>query len=200
MSSTSTSTAQPTDLQSVIETLKATLEYCRQQAAHYTEEASRIETALLVLEKGFYQPEGDVSNGKTVQPQEAAVQADQVAQPSKSVLNQAEAELDEEKFVSQSKQRQSKTKRSSETFSLKDNLRARYIQLDLNDAIAKVLTLAPGPMEVPDLVDELYGRNLKRSLRSRAIAALTRHLNRGAKSGLWQQKAADGEPLAFSLS
>lgn len=197
MSSTSTSTARPTDLQSVIETLKATLEHCRQQAAHYTEEASRIETALLVLEKGFYQPEGDVSNGKTVQSQ---AQAEQAVQPSESVLNQADTELNEEEPASQSKQRQSKTKRSSETFSLKDNLRARYIQLDLNDAIVKVLTLAPNPVEVPDLVDELYGRNLKRSLRSRAIAALTRHLNRGAKSGLWQQKAADGEPLAFSLS
>lgn len=189
--------AQLIDLQSVISTLKTTREHYRQQAAHYTAEADRIETALSVLEQDFSQPPVSTTdrNGAALQspkdPQES-----QAVQPSPDILPHPPLS---EPSPSSSDQQTSKPKDSDEAFSLKDDLRARYLKLDLNEAITKVLSLAPQPAKISNLVDELYGRNLKRTLRSRATAALTRHMNRSAKLGLWYQVAEEGEPLAFSL-
>ena len=81
-----------------------------------------------------------------------------------------------------------------------NRLRATYQKYDgLNTAIAAALSKFDGAVEAPDLVDELYGRNLRKAFQPRAIGALTRQLNKGAKDGLWQVIEGEaGEAPAFA--
>jgi hypothetical protein len=205
-------TSQPTDLTSIIQALKEQHERMQQQAAYYAAEAERLKTALSVLEEGFLPsstaPSAPVINGRMTQPTEEQHPSPPVSQPAASVPKQTPTELTSKAATSANSVANSASEtpdqtdtattskqqaRSSETFSLKGHLRPRYSTLGLDEAIVHVLRLAPEPMEAPELVDELYGKNMKRTLRPRAIRILTRHLNQGAKAGRWQQVAPQEE-------
>ena len=94
----------------------------------------------------------------------------------------------------------SKAAPKATSFSLLKNLRATYQKYDdLNAVIVEALSKFDGAVEAPDLVDELYGRNLKKDFRPRAVGSLTRQLNKGAKAGLWQSVEGEaGETPAFA--
>jgi hypothetical protein len=210
MAKTASTPAPATDLASIIQALKEQHERTQQQAAYYAAEAERLKTALSVLEEGFALTSTAAStpavNGRMAQKQ---VQSG--SQPAESVLNQpstkpaskstkraakakaAEAEESEVSTEAAPAKSSKQQAQSGETFSLKGNLRPRYSTLGLDEAIVHILKLAPAPMQASELVDELYGKNMKRVLRPRAIRILTRHLNQGVKDGRWQQGSPEEE-------
>jgi hypothetical protein len=210
----SLATAAPTDLEAVKASIRSMLDYHRQ-------EAQRLETALSVLEQTFPLSEAGVTPGGG---QNGSVQATEAQD---LVLNQADAELLPEPAAppatTKRESRKAKPAASTseaepveqkpsevaipkaaapkgESFSLVNRLRATYQKYDgLNTAIAAALSKFDGAVEAPDLVDELYGRNLRKAFQPRAIGALTRQLNKGAKEGLWQVIEGEaGEAPAFA--
>lgn len=211
MAKTASTPAQPTDLASIIQALKEQHERMQQQAAYYATEAERLKTALSVLEEGFALPTAvstPAVNGRTAQEQ---VQSN--SQPAEFVLTQTSTKTapkstaadisapDASDQVAPAKSSK-KQAQSGETFSLKGNLRPRYSTLGLDEAIVHILKLAPDPMQAAELVDELYGKNMKRVLRPRAVRILTRHLNQGAKDGRWQQvpPEEEGAPPEYTVN
>jgi hypothetical protein len=214
MAKTASTPAPATDLASIIQALKEQHERMQQQAAYYAAEAERLKTALSVLEEGFLPTSTAASaptvNGRIAQPAQKQTQPD--TQPAESVLNQsstktavkrkaAEAEELEAPAEAAPAKSSKKQAQSGETFSLKGNLRPRYSALGLNESIVRILQLAPAPLTVSELVDELYGKTMKQMLRPRAARILIRHLNQGVKDGLWQQAAQEeeGAPPTFTV-
>jgi len=216
----SLATAAPTDLETVKTAIRSMLDYHQQ-------EAQRLETALSVLEQTF-PLSAPLSEAGAIAGADQNGSA-QVSEAKNSVLNQTDAKLLSESSnsptASQKKPRKSKPTQAkastpasepvepapveaaapkaapkATSFSLLKNLRATYQKYDdLNAVIVEALSKFEDAVEIPDLVDELYGRNLKKDFRPRAVGSLTRQLNKGAKAGLWQSVEGEaGETPAFA--
>ena len=212
--------AAPTDLETVKTAIRSMLDYHQQ-------EAQRLETALSVLEQTF-PLSAPLSEAGAIAGEDQNGSA-QVSEAKSLVLNQIDAELLSESSnsptASQKKSRKSKSTQAkasapasepvepapveaaapkaapkATSFSLLKNLRATYQKYDdLNAVIVEALSKFEDAVEIPDLVDELYGRNLKKDFRPRAVGSLTRQLNKGAKAGLWQSVEGEaGETPAFA--
>jgi type II secretory pathway component PulJ len=189
------------DLSTIIQELRQQLAYAQQQSQYYQAQAEKIQTALTVLEQTL--------QGAAPAPVSAQTQPKQASQSRQKVLNQKAVEQnqsslngsaepapstsptpDPEPAPAETAKRTPKPKTSKpDTFSLRNHLLARHQRRGLEQSVLALLQESLDPLSIPQLVDALYGANLKRDFRPRAVGMLTRYLNNGAKQGLWS--AAD---------